>query len=163
MVVYCGLGCLASYALLSPVIKLVCLLFITKCMTPLFKKLNYKNQPIILVTQAPSSFNAELKAMEDYCQIISKTTTKTVVDFAICFVQKLQEVEKVATQIAPKLPGDAILWMCYAKLSSKKLTCEFNRDSGWQSLGQQGWETVRMVAIDEDWSALRLRKQEFVK
>jgi hypothetical protein len=30
-------------------------------------------------------------------------------------------------------------------------------------MGKLGYESVRMVAIDEDWSALRFRKVEFVK
>jgi hypothetical protein len=30
-------------------------------------------------------------------------------------------------------------------------------------LGQAGFEGVRMVAIDEDWSAVRFRRVEFIK
>jgi hypothetical protein len=30
-------------------------------------------------------------------------------------------------------------------------------------MGQYGMEGVRMVAIDEDWSALRFRKVDFIK
>ncbi len=32
-----------------------------------------------------------------------------------------------------------------------------SRDSGWQPLGDLGYEGVRQVAIDDDWSALRFR------
>jgi len=38
-----------------------------------------------------------------------------------------------------------------------------DRDSGWNVLGAAGFEGVRMVAIDEDWSALRFRRAEFIK
>jgi hypothetical protein len=41
--------------------------------------------------------------------------------------------------------------------------CDFNRDTGWASLGAAGFEGVRMVAIDEDWSALRFRRVEFIR
>ena len=34
-------------------------------MTDLFKKLNYKNQPVILALNAPESFNHELNAMAE--------------------------------------------------------------------------------------------------
>ncbi|HMV90161.1 MAG TPA: hypothetical protein PKA40_11005, partial [Cyclobacteriaceae bacterium] len=34
---------------------------------------------------------------------------------------------------------------------------------GWAELGKAGYEPVRMVAIDEDWSALRFRKAENIK
>jgi hypothetical protein len=30
-------------------------------------------------------------------------------------------------------------------------------------MGEAGFEPVRMVAIDEDWSALRFRRAEFIK
>jgi hypothetical protein len=59
--------------------------------------------------------------------------------------------------------GDAQLWMVYPKGSSKKYKCEFNRDTGWTALGVAGYEPVRQVAIDEDWSALRFRKVAFIK
>ena len=53
--------------------------------------------------------------------------------------------------------------MAYPKSTSKKYKCEFNRDSGWPVLGAAGFEPVRMVAIDEDWSALRFRRVEHIK
>jgi hypothetical protein len=59
--------------------------------------------------------------------------------------------------------GDAALWMVYPKGSSKRYRCEFNRDTGWAALGEAGYEPVRMVAVDEDWSALRFRKAEFIR
>jgi hypothetical protein len=47
--------------------------------------------------------------------------------------------------------------------TSKKYRCEFNRDTGWAAVAAHNLETVRMVAIDEDWSALRFRDVAFVK
>ena len=38
-----------------------------------------------------------------------------------------------------------------------------NCDSGWPVLGAAGFEPVRMVAIDADWSALRFRRVEHIK
>ena len=49
------------------------------------------------------------------------------------------------------------------KKSSKNYKCDFERDSGWDILGEHGFEPVRIVAIDEDWSALRFRRVEFIK
>ena len=59
--------------------------------------------------------------------------------------------------------GDALLWFAYPKGSSKRYTCDFNRDTGWTVLGEAGYEPVRQVAIDEDWSALRFRRVEYIK
>jgi len=46
---------------------------------------------------------------------------------------------------------------------SKKYKCDFNRNSDWSTLGTAGFESVRMVAIDENWSALRFRRVEYIK
>ena len=54
--------------------------------------------------------------------------------------------------------GDAVVWFAYPKGSSKRYKSEVNRDDSWASVGQEGFEPVRMVAIDEDWSALRVRR-----
>lgn len=83
--------------------------------------------------------------------------------FVLVFVQTLHEIESSIAAIYPKLEGDAVLWYCYPKASSKRYTCEFNRDTGWSALGKFNLEGVRQVAIDEDWSALRFRKLEFIK
>jgi hypothetical protein len=53
--------------------------------------------------------------------------------------------------------------VAYPKGTSKKYKCEFNRDTGWSALGEFGLEGVRQVAIDEDWSALRFRKVDYIK
>ena len=54
------------------------------------------------------------------------------------------------------------LWFAYPKGSSKKFHCEFNRDTGWSVLRGLGFDTVRQVAIDADWSALRFHHVECI-
>jgi hypothetical protein len=131
-------------------------------MTPLFKKLNLKDQRSIVVLSAPASFEPELAALGDVTVIrkIGKTAT---FDFAIAFVMTQKQLNEASAALAGAAKGDAILWMAYPKGSSKRYTCEFNRDDGWDVLAQAGFEGVRMVAIDEDWSALRFRRVEFIK
>jgi hypothetical protein len=48
-------------------------------------------------------------------------------------------------------------------MTSKNYKCDINRDTGWTSLGNYNLEPVRQVAIDDDFSALRFRKVEFIK
>jgi hypothetical protein len=85
------------------------------------------------------------------------------VTFAIAFATQQTEVDKFAQQVAKASEGDAVIWIAYPKGSSKKYKCEFNRDTGWAEMGKQGFEPVRQVAIDEDWSALRFRRADFIK
>lgn len=132
-------------------------------MTPLFKKLNFKNQGAILVLNAPVSFVSEKEAMANETVFYDNENEITTIDFVMVFVTQLQEIETAITSLFPKINGDAIVWFCYPKGSSKKYKCEFNRDNGWAVLGNFGYEPVRMVAVDEDWSALRFRKTTYIK
>jgi hypothetical protein len=83
--------------------------------------------------------------------------------FSLAFVTKQHEVDAFARSIAAKIKGDAIVWFAYPKGTSRNYTCEFNRDTGWSALGALGFEGVRQVAIDADWSALRFRRVAFIK
>ena len=132
-------------------------------MTPLFKKLNYKGQHIIYVLNAPDSFQAELKEMSAVSKVMTTTEANSKIEFALVFVIRQTDVESYAQKVLPYLQGDAVLWFCYPKGTSKKYKCDINRDKGWNILGESGLEPVRQVAIDEDWSALRFRKAVHIK
>jgi len=132
-------------------------------MTPTFKKLNYKEHKQILVLNAPQSFHEELNVMAGFAAVIKSENEIQEIEFAIVFVTKQHEIDEIIPRIYPKLKGDAILWFCYPKATSKKYKCDFNRDTGWGGFRKLKLETIRLVAIDEDWSALRFRKIEFIK
>lgn len=132
-------------------------------MTPLFKKLNLKDQRSIHVVQAPDSFQAELKAINKTVSVATSLSDSQPVEFFLAFVTKQHEVNNWSKQVSTRLVDDGLLWLAYPKGSSKKYTCEFNRDTGWAELGKLGFEPVRQVAIDEDWSALRFRKVAHIK
>jgi hypothetical protein len=132
-------------------------------MTPLFKKLNFKEHQLVLVVQHPPSFAQELKEMGKYTTITNDVKKIVELEFAICFVTTQKQIDQFIKIANKKVKGDVILWFCYPKTSSKKYQCDFNRDTGWASIGALEYEPVRQVAIDEDWSALRFRKVSYIK
>jgi hypothetical protein len=132
-------------------------------MTPLFKKLNFKDHKSILVVNSPKSFENELSEMSNITQIEKKEEDITAIEFALCFATTQIEIDSFITAVNPKILGDAVIWLCYPKSTSKNYKCDFNRDTGWAIVGELGFEPVRQVAIDEDWSALRFRKVEYIK
>ena len=129
-------------------------------MTPLFKKLNLAETRSIHVLNAPASFEAELQALQG---VTVQRKAIGQISFALAFVQTTSQVEAATRQLTSAAEGDAVLWMVYPKAASRNLKCEFNRDTGWQALGLAGYEPVRVVAVDADWSALRFRKVAFIK
>ncbi len=132
-------------------------------MTPLFKKLNFKGQKEICIINAPAEFDQEIVVMKTETSINESLNDCKNADFVITFVKTKKEIETIADALQKKLEGDKVTWFAYPKKTSKKYKVEINRDSGWDSLRKIGLDTVRAVSIDDDWSALRFRKKEFIK
>lgn len=127
--------------------------------TPLFKKLNLKDIDEIVVLNAPASFAPELRALRGVDVHKSVRATR----FCLAFVQTSANVARVTKEVVAHCSGDLVLWFAYPKKSSKKYSSELSRDESWRAVGAAGFEPVRMVAIDEDWSALRFRRAEFIR
>lgn len=131
-------------------------------MTPLFKKLNLKPEHgAVVVLDAPAAFEAALQALAAEGVTIERSTMPRL-QFGLAFAITQAELNAAIAQLTAAAVGDAVLWFAYPKQSSQRYRCEFHRDSGWDALGAAGYDSVRMVAIDEDWSALRWRKTEHV-
>jgi hypothetical protein len=132
-------------------------------MNLVFKKMNYKEQKLIHAINPPVSFEKDLKEMAVLAVVKKQIKASDKTEFIIAFCTKQQEIDKLVPVFAKALQGDGLVWFAYPKGSSKKYKCDFNRDTGWAILGQHGFEPVRQVAIDEDWSALRFRRVEHIK
>jgi hypothetical protein len=132
-------------------------------MDELLKKLNYTGQDPVLVLNAPSEFATTLRELSKAATVHTNPGKVKTCGFAMLFATRQQEVDAGIHTLTPKLEGDAVLWISYPKGSSKKYRCDFNRDTGWTEVGEAGFEPVRQVAIDADWSALRFRRVGFIK
>ena len=131
-------------------------------MGSVFGKLNLKDQKQILILNSPASFEPELKTLRGVT-VLRDLKSAGPIEFSLAFVTRQQEVDTLGKAIGKKAEGDAVIWFAYPKGSSKNYKSEINRDRGWQVLGDAGFEPVRMVAIDADWSAVRFRRAEFIK
>jgi hypothetical protein len=80
--------------------------------------------------------------------------------FVLQFVTTRAEIAARAPKVTAALDDDAVLWFAYPKKSSRRYRSDIGRDDSWQPLGDLGFEPVRQVAIDADWSALRFRRTE---
>jgi len=131
-------------------------------MATVFEKLNLKDHQEILILHAPESFEKELSRLP-VTTIHRHLESVPEIRFSLAFVTRQAEVDSLAPKIAALAKGDAIVWFAYPKGTSKKYKCDFNRDTGWAALKSVGFDTVRAVAIDDDWTALRFRRVEFIK
>jgi hypothetical protein len=131
-------------------------------MNLLLKKLNFKEQKEILVLNMPTDLKPIFDDFNNYSTLLHDFNGLNK-EFVMAFATKLDEVNFFAPKIDEILEGDGIFWWLYPKGSSKKYKCDFNRDNGWKIMGELAYEPVRMVAIDDDWSALRFRRVKYIK
>lgn len=131
-------------------------------MNALLKKLNFKEHKKVAIINAPAEFLDQMKDFSEYLEVTDKLSDEAI-PFVLAFVKEQKQIDELAPKIDDVLGKDGLFWWAYPKGSSKRYKCDFNRDTGWQIMGKLGYESVRMVAVDEDWSALRFRKVEFVK
>lgn len=129
-------------------------------MSGLFEKLNVKAKKQVVVLEKPADLELPLEELGDV-QVSLEPTEQ--IEFVLAFAPMKADVARLAGQIIPHLTVDAVIWFAYPKGSSKRYRSDYNRDSGWESLGAAGLEPVRQVSIDEDWSALRFRPAEKIK
>ena len=122
-------------------------------MNPILKKLFFKSQSPVLLLQAPSEFK---KTAKDF-GVPLHGSVKGKYGFVLAFVKSLAEGEKLARTIGKALEGGAVLWVAYPKGTSKKYKSDYNRDTGNALMEKHGFTGVSLVALDDDWSAMRFK------
>ena len=78
-------------------------------------------------------------------------------DVAVLFVANQKALEAKLPGVLAKLSPAAILWVAYPKLTSA-LAGDLNRDAIRKWAPSLKLDTVSQIAIDDDWSALRLKR-----
>jgi hypothetical protein len=132
-------------------------------MKNLLDKLNYKGQKRISVINAEEMFIHSISANLRDVIIDQKIDPRYPYEFIIIFVKNVSEVERLAPNTIHNLKADGVLWFCYPKKTSKKYNSDIDRDHGWDILIESGYYGIRLVAIDENWSALRFRNKKYIK
>jgi hypothetical protein len=77
-------------------------------------------------------------------------------DVVVLFVSDRAEFDLLLADAVRALKPGAILWLAYPKLTSS-LAGDLNRDLIHTASLAMGLKTVTQIAIDRDWSALRLK------
>jgi hypothetical protein len=123
-------------------------------MHPLLRKLQHKSGDVVVLS-APEQMEPVL---EEWAREV-RVRTRLAGDeaFVLRFVMSRADIEATAAPTVAALADDAVLWFAYPKKSSRRYRSDVGRDDSWQALGNLGFEPVRQVAVDEDFSALRFR------
>jgi hypothetical protein len=127
-------------------------------MHPALKKLQYKGQDPILVVAAPPGYAPFLEGLD--CRV--HKTPKGTYGFIQVFARTAAELRSRLQPAIRALAGDGIFWICYPNKTSKNYASDLSRESIWEMVKAHGFEGVAMVAIDDDWSAFRVRRAALV-
>ena len=110
-----------------------------------------------------------INAPEDYLENMNGIAFETEIsqvsgqlDMLHIFAYNKADVDHFVPDAVKLLKYDGLLWMSYAKGTSKIKT-DINRDKGWDTLKGLGFEGIALIAIDETWAAMRFRPKEKVK
>lgn len=129
---------------------------------PVVKKLQFKDkgQPV-LILHAPKEYE---EIIASFLGEAHREASRETYDFVQVFGTSNEEIQRLARSAASAVVEDGLLWLCYPKKSSKVYKgSDCSRDTVAGLLAAEGYEPVRQIAIDEDWSALRFRKVEKIK
>ena len=127
----------------------------------LLAKLQFKDGMKACSSRVPEDLLLEFQNIE----ILENTGQKDGdenLSFFLAFVRNPAEVEAAFEKAKALLKEDALLWFCYPKKSSGMYTGEISRDHGWEHLFQNDLLPVRIVSLNEDWSALRFRHRDHI-
>ncbi len=129
-------------------------------MKPVLEKLQIKAGATMVVLGTP----AELEPLvASWAEEVALEARLSNADAYLIFIRSCAEIAQWAPKVVAQAQGDAIVWFAYPKKSSKRHASDVGRDESWAPLGALGFEGVRQIAIDEDWSALRFRRVEFIR
>jgi hypothetical protein len=122
------------------------------------RKLQVKAGARMLLMQVPPAFAS---ALTDGGEVVA-IKPGNACDGAIAFCGSPAEVEALAPRVISVLPADGLLWFAYRKGAAAKKS-GLSRDTGWSPLLELGFETVRSIAFDDEWTGLRFRHSSAVK
>lgn len=116
---------------------------------PVTERLQVKNGRTLAVVNAPENLTSAFTP--------ATTAAPGDADVVLLFAaSRAQFDSRLATHL-PRIKSSAILWIAYPKLTSK-LAGDLNRDIIRNAAPAYGLDTVSAIAIDDDWSALRLKR-----
>lgn len=124
----------------------------------LLEKLQLKDEKNLLIQGLPSSIEKQFIKLS-FAKNITPLLKNRKIDFALVFAVSQRQLIAILNDIVPVLQPDAKLWIAYPKLTSK-ISSDLCRDKNWDFVSDHGFEAVRMVALDNVWSAARFKKPE---
>lgn len=126
----------------------------------LFEKLQLKDEKNLLIQGLPSSIEKQFVKLSFSKNVTPLLRTKKI-DFALIFAINHNQLCNILKEVLPAVSEDCKLWVAYPK-STSKIASDLNRECSWKMLSDSDYESVRQVAIDHVWTAMRFKKLDAI-
>lgn len=117
----------------------------------LLEKLLLNDEKNLLIQGLPSSIEKQFIKLT-FSKSVTPLLKKRKIDFALVFAVSQRQLSEILADVVPALHEDAKFWIAYPKLTSK-IASDLSRDKNWDFVSEYGYEAVRMIALDNVWSA----------
>ncbi|MEA2241938.1 MAG: hypothetical protein QOD24_1494 [Solirubrobacteraceae bacterium] len=121
--------------------------------TPLARKLGFKPGMRVHYANAPEGFEQLLDQLPDGVRVLARPAD--ALDLVVLFVCGRRQLERRLPALQRRLDGAGMLWVAWPKRASKVPT-DVTEDVVREVALPRGLVDVKVCAIDETWSALKL-------
>jgi hypothetical protein len=124
----------------------------------LLEKLQLKDEKNLLLQGLPLAIEKQFIKLS-FSKNVTPLLKSKKIDFALVFAFSQKQLKDILKEVIPALHTESKFWIAYPKATSK-IASDLSRDANWDFVTVYGYETVRMVAVDNLWSAVRFKKPE---
>lgn len=121
--------------------------------TPLTTKLGIKDGHRVALLYEPPTFRKLLDPLPPDVTFAKKASAKT--DIAHLFVTERAKLASTLESLRDTMKPDAMVWVSWPKKSSKVLT-DITEDTIRAVALPMGWVDIKVCAVDDVWSGLKL-------
>jgi hypothetical protein len=131
--------------------------------TSLAQKLRILEGSRVALLNAPDGYARTLDPLPGGAAVAAiNADTKDQYDVTLLFARDHAELERLASSAIAATRDGGVLWIAWPR-GGDKAKGAITRDTLWPVMAALGWGPVSNVALDETWSALRLRPEVEVK
>lgn len=121
--------------------------------TPLARKLGIKPGCVVHVAGAPEHYRALLDPLPEGVRFAPRASAQ--VHLVHAFFRLREELATALVRYRARLAPAAALWVSWPKLGSG-VSCELREDTVRELALPLGWVDIKVCAVDDTWSALKL-------
>ncbi|MEQ9308175.1 MAG: YdeI/OmpD-associated family protein [Balneolaceae bacterium] len=122
---------------------------------PLLKKFQLKEEYSVLLMNSNPSIHPLFEGVRvEYSEINDQEF-----DSVILFTKNERELRKWVPEVSKKHNKTDQFWLSYPKKSGH-IETDLNRDKAWKAIQGYGFDPVRLISVNEDWSSMRVVRKK---